>query len=172
LIRPVKDYILAKYELPSKKGATAREKVAYLGFESFTTYNWVIESGNEMVKAKPELTYDKWVDLNAGKYDNIQATYPEGQYFPHVATGWDTNPRYPGAYQPSILKPNPADFERGLRAAKAWLDKNTRGDNPKLVTLNAWNEWTEGCVLEPSEEFGYGFLNAVANVFGPNGQAK
>ena len=171
LIHPVRNYTLAKFELPSKAGATAAEKIAYLGFKSFTTYNWVSESWNAMAKAKPEMTYDKWVDLNTEKYDSLQATYPEGQYFPHVSTGWDTNPRYPGEYQPSVAKSNPADFERGLRVAKAWLDKNTRKGMPKLLTLNAWNEWTEGCMLEPSEEFGYGFLNATAKVFGGSGQA-
>ena len=51
-------------------------------------------------------------------------------------------------------------------------DENIRAGMPKLITLNAWNEWTEGCYLEPSKEFGYGFLNAVARVFGDCGQAK
>ena len=31
----------------------------------------------------------------------------------------------------------------------------------KFVIINAWNEWGEGMVLEPSRQYGYGFLEAV-----------
>jgi hypothetical protein len=37
---------------------------------------------------------------------------------------------------------------------------------PKILTINAWNEWTEGSYLEPDTEFGMGYLEAVRNVFG------
>jgi len=37
---------------------------------------------------------------------------------------------------------------------------------PKVVTVNAWNEWPEGSVLEPELEHGYGYLEAIRAVFG------
>ncbi|MBM3852146.1 MAG: hypothetical protein FJ399_03215 [Verrucomicrobia bacterium] len=37
----------------------------------------------------------------------------------------------------------------------------------RILTLNAWNEWTEGSYLEPDTEHGYGYLEAVREVFGP-----
>lgn len=30
-----------------------------------------------------------------------------------------------------------------------------------MMFLFAWNEWSEGGVLEPTEKDGYGYLNAV-----------
>ena len=39
---------------------------------------------------------------------------------------------------------------------------------PKIVTVNAWNEWPEGSTLEPEQEYGYGYLEAIKAVFGTN----
>jgi hypothetical protein len=56
--------------------------------------------------------------------------------------------------------------------AKKWIDENRKEGMPRLITINAWNEWTEGCYLEPDQKNGYGYLNAVARVFGANGQSE
>lgn len=36
---------------------------------------------------------------------------------------------------------------------------------PKLITINAWNEWVEGSYLEPDERFDMQYLEAVRDVF-------
>ena len=83
-----------------------------------------------------------------------------------MTVGWDTNPRYPaGKFAPMVTGSNPEDFEKALRMAKSWLEKNTKPGLPKLLTVNSWNEWTEGTYLEPDEENGYAYLNAIARVF-------
>jgi hypothetical protein len=35
---------------------------------------------------------------------------------------------------------------------------------PKIITINAWNEWSEGSYLEPDTLWKYGYLEAVKEV--------
>ena len=88
-------------------------------------------------------------------------------FFPNLTCGWDTNSRYPESdSQPIVHGANPQDFERFARDVRAWADCNIPRDMPKLITVNSWNEWTEGSYLEPDDRFGYGYLNALWRVFG------
>jgi hypothetical protein len=94
-------------------------------------------------------------------------------YHPNVSMGWDPSPRtiqsdrfeargYPWT---SVLEGNtPPAFEKALRAAKAFLDRPET--KQRVVTLNAWNEWTEGSYLLPDKRNGLRFLEAVKRVFG------
>ena len=49
---------------------------------------------------------------------------------------------------------------------KEWVDRNTPEGHPRLITINSWNEWTEGSYLEPDEKSGFGYLEAIRKVFG------
>ena len=50
--------------------------------------------------------------------------------------------------------------------AKKFVDNNSI--EPKIITLNAWNEWSEGSYLEPDTVWEYGYLEAVKHVFPGN----
>lgn len=85
--------------------------------------------------------------------------------------GWDASPRtvqsdayenrgYPFMY--TIAENTPEKFRSALEMVKASLE-----DNPvpnALLTINAWNEWTEGPYLEPGR--GMGYLEGIREVFG------
>jgi hypothetical protein len=39
-----------------------------------------------------------------------------------------------------------------------------KSESGRFILLNAWNEWGEGMVLEPSKEYGYSYLESVLKV--------
>lgn len=60
----------------------------------------------------------------------------------------------------------PERFERLLRDAKemaAALPRDQLGS--RMLLLDNWNEWSEGHFIAPSREHGFGYVDAVRNVF-------
>jgi lipopolysaccharide biosynthesis protein len=57
---------------------------------------------------------------------------------------------------------NPYTFRRWLRTAVTAVA--ARPAQERVVFVNAWNEWAEGAVLEPSDRFGSTYLLAVRDV--------
>ncbi len=84
-------------------------------------------------------------------------------YYSHVSVGWDNNPRY-AKFRPGVVKNNtPENFKKALEDAKTYVDSHP--EQPPLVTINSWNEWTETSYLEPDDLYGYGYLDAIKEVF-------
>lgn len=78
--------------------------------------------------------------------------------FPCVFPSWDNSARRKAAT--IIQNDDPALFG-------AWLDKAIKDvgaypEEERIVFINAWNEWAEGCHLEPDLVNKHGFLQAVA----------
>jgi hypothetical protein len=87
-------------------------------------------------------------------------------YFPHISVGWDNNPRFK-EFRPGIVKNNtPENVEKAFRMAKEYADNHP--NQPPLITINSWNEWTETSYLQPDDLYGYGYLEAIKKVFGNN----
>ncbi len=104
-----------------------------------------------------------YVDLAAAaiaKWPEDERDYP--MLFPHVSVGWDNTQRNPGM-KTAVVNSNPAAFEAALYKAKMYADSHP--GQPPLITLNSWNEWTEGSYLLPDLRWGYGYLEAVRKVF-------
>ncbi len=143
--------------VPGDSTPTSKKIVEFLGIDSFTSYQWV------HYRAPGGMDYKDWGDWNVSNWDNLSKT-ASIPYFCHVSIGWDNNMRYPaGRFTPIVMNSNPAKFEEYLRKAKDWTDKNN--PSTKLITVNSWNEWTEGSYLEPDEYFGWAYLEAVRRVF-------
>ncbi len=59
---------------------------------------------------------------------------------------------------------NPYTFRRWLAACVEAVQVRPEGE--RIVFINAWNEWAEGAVLEPSATFGRSYLLAIRDVLG------
>ena len=65
---------------------------------------------------------------------------------------------------PVVTGNTPAAFQQSLEIIKQRL--LAAPTQPKIITINAWNEWPEGSCLEPETIHGMGYLQAVKAVFG------
>ena len=98
--------------------------------------------------------------------------------FRGVMTGFDNTPRRLKSYDPNILRildapcgvggvyygATPEMYKIWLKIAiKYTLDRFK--DEEQLVFINAWNEWGEGAVLEPCNQYGYKYLEATLEAF-------
>jgi hypothetical protein len=52
-----------------------------------------------------------------------------------------------------------------LDAKQMFEIRNSKFVIPKAILVEAWNEWGEGSYIEPHSEFGFGYLEAIRNVF-------
>ncbi|MEV5966994.1 glycoside hydrolase family 99-like domain-containing protein [Kribbella sp. NPDC051952] len=147
-----------------------RQLIRELGFSTATSYVWVhhADAGRfdfpvADIAALREAAFEEYE-----KY----AAELDVPFYPNVTVGWDASPRTDqslpfdrGGYPwTPVWDPTPEEFRDGLLAAKEFLERH-RPPHP-IVTINAWNEWTEGSSLLPDTHHRYGFLEAIRDVFG------
>ena len=84
--------------------------------------------------------------------------------FPTVSIGWDDTPRFPEKGESDVTRWNasPQSFATLLSHAKTYADEHP--GQPKILYINAWNEWVEGSYLLPDMKNGFGYLEAVRDV--------
>jgi len=136
-------------------GRELNEIIKYLDINSMTTYNWRMSGIDE--------DYIKWAENGIAmrnKWDSLLSI----PYFPVVSIGWDNTPRYAELGQESVVHigNTPESFAAYLQQAKNYLKQHP--EQPRLILINAWNEWVEGAYLEPDMKWGFGYLEAVKKV--------
>ncbi len=124
-----------------------------LGFTSATHYQFVhFTDVNRDYMEIMEDVRKEWAHIN-NTFDLI--------YYPHISVGWDNSPR---TARSAVVKNNtPENFAKALRMAKEYVDNQP--NQAPLITINSWNEWTETSYLQPCNVYGYGYLEAIKEVF-------
>jgi hypothetical protein len=62
----------------------------------------------------------------------------------------------------SVWDQDPAEFAAGLERAVDHLKRHR--PRRSIITVNAWNEWTEGSYLLPDTTHGLAYLEAIRDV--------
>lgn len=112
-----------------------------------------------------EIKFHDYFKGNVVQYAAIAQSYldrghPGKRVFKTVFPSWDNTARTKERAL-VVLNGTPDNYEYWLSST---LDLAQRADKEEpLVFINAWNEWAEGCHLEPDRRFGRGFLEATRN---------
>jgi len=143
-----------------------------LGFDSITSYVWVHHA---VLDPFPAATYASVEKQYLQFWEQVDQEI-DLPYFPNATVGWDSSPRtvqsdsfenagYP--FTPCLNDSSPQQFKTALQKIKTRMDENSASQgHPRILTINSWNEWTEGSYLEPGAHFGMGYLEALKDVFG------
>ncbi|KAI2495225.1 Glycosyltransferase WbsX [Fragilaria crotonensis] len=92
--------------------------------------------------------YQLGMSLNFDNTPRVSKGNPEG--LPHALTKNRTLPAH---------QPTPKEFrERCISRVRAWYNQTK---SEKAVLFFAWNEWSEQAALEPSDIYGYEYLEAL-----------
>jgi hypothetical protein len=158
--------------LPSEIKLTDPNRViTELGLSSVGSYTWV-HYYDPNSDGFPKGSYAKAAERNYALWEEHRKSLPV-PYHINVTMGWDSSPRtvqtdtfesrgYPWT---AVLEGNtPAAFKVALSRAKAFVSRPEIAQ--KIVTINAWNEWTEGSYLLPDKANGTAYLKAIREVFG------
>jgi Glycosyltransferase WbsX len=151
-----------------QRAANPVEAAQALGTRSVTPYVWVHHF--DLSPHFPRVDFETVAQVNYESWETLSAM--PFAFFPNVTMGWDPSPRtnqsrefenvgYP--YH-ATMEGTPAAFQAALVTAKHWVEKHPGTSG--VITINAWNEWTEGSYLEPDTRSGMAYLTAIKDVFG------
>jgi glycosyltransferase involved in cell wall biosynthesis/ubiquinone/menaquinone biosynthesis C-methylase UbiE len=132
-------------------------------------YDTVIQFPPVSKNYSPDFKLNKNLDVNntfSGKIHDYRlsaASYPleniGKNLWPGVSPSWDNTARRMERGT-SWINSSPENYYYWLKSAIKCA-RNTLPSQERFLFINAWNEWAEGCHLEPDEKYGYAWLNAT-----------
>ena len=115
---------------------------------------WNILTYKTRIPSSSHLDYSKvmrhyYVDEDA--WENV---------YPTLLPQWDRTPRA-GSKTEFLINSSPEKFQITIEEALSYLRDKT--SEHRILFLKAWNEWGEGNYVEPDQQFGHGWLDAIKN---------
>lgn len=129
------------------------------GYDALTGYNYPSAGDKGQIRAPYE-------DMVTGyqEFWNAIADSTTLRYIPVTEPGWDSRPWH-GVNARVRTDKSPALFQKMLENAKSFVEQRDPAAEPKIVLVEAWNEFGEGDYVEPHKEFGFGYLDAIRDTF-------
>lgn len=90
---------------------------------------------------------------------NKKRTYNGREIIQGCFTAWDNSPRRGSKGSMIVKGSSPEKFRKYF--SKLVRNMERQDVSRDFIIINAWNEWGEGAILEPSVKDGYGYLEAV-----------
>lgn len=90
---------------------------------------------------------------------DLQSLQPGYKCYPGVSPGWDNSSRRAGSSAIIFHESTPEAFKHWVQEKAYRFKPYSRDEN--FMFINAWNEWAEGCHLEPCEKWGHRYLMAL-----------
>jgi len=131
------------------------------GAEAFCLYNYPYAGTDQTGPGEyAEASYEHLVEQGLGLWKHWRGI-TDGRFWPTVMPGWD---RRPWLRDRDLVRTGstPELFKRSLSLAREHVNAD------RIVMIEAWNEWGEGSILEPSVEYGAAYLQQVRDVFCPS----
>jgi glycosyltransferase involved in cell wall biosynthesis len=178
---------------PARTVETWRNEVAHAGLRD--PYLMTVETGwdegwdatqvgfDSKVMFRPQFTILRGAPrLAIGSHDGLEVrdyqtawpilAEPEDVPYTHYETvcpSWDNSPRT-NSRAVVLHNSTPDAYERWLTEVLARAA--AREEDHRVVFINAWNEWGEGCHLEPDQRFGHGYLEATRDALEQAGRVS
>jgi hypothetical protein len=141
------------------------KKIRDCGFDQAFAYCWHAP--------QPRPTPEQAVAM---QLESLQSWRQAGvlPFVPTAGVGWDPlpwqdpNPKTPWLNPDKMTrwKLSPAQFQGLLAQVKSFMDGSPAGSlGARMLLLDNWNEWGEGHYLAPQATDGFGYLQAVREVF-------
>ncbi|OYP65154.1 glycoside hydrolase family 99-like domain-containing protein [Prevotella sp. P2-180] len=157
---------MCAFEASGEWGKKYRRADAYVEFqpqnkEGFDRkYNPLLKMGRKFgwkTRFNEMTPYGPYVNFQINKKNTI-----DYKRYPSLCPSWDNACRRVGQPFQALRNANPSDFRRWLDHLYHTFTPFSKEEN--FIFINAWNEWAEGCHLEPDQKWGRGYLEAIKAV--------
>ncbi|HEV3241509.1 MAG TPA: glycoside hydrolase family 99-like domain-containing protein [Casimicrobiaceae bacterium] len=118
---------------------------------------------DQVRKTNPAFAGTVWDYISAAQ-QALSRPQPAHRQLRGVMTAWDNTPRLQNNGQ-IFVNSHPQNYGRWLAGVVAHA-RRAQDLAERIVFINAWNEWGEGCYLEPDAQFGRGYLEATRAALG------
>jgi len=136
------------------------EDYAKYGFDSgveFPPHNLKIPNVNNLINFDEPHTGSVYQYSEIAEF-YLNKKYANNRVFKTVFPSWDNSARTKTRAL-IALNSHPDNYEFWISSTIDRVCKNNSGES--LLFINAWNEWAEGCHLEPDHKYGKAYLDAT-----------